>query len=450
MSFTTLSFLVLFLPAYLLVVVSFRGRLRQTILMVLNALFLLGLSVSVFLGCLLMTLAAYLFGRYERSPKAGTAAILCIAGGTVVLKSLAGVAAAANMEASGAVIVNVGMLCALSVCAMLNCSYLVEVAAGAKKEPHALAYFSYGFSLPLLFSGPSMNYEEFCALRTEPRRQEILAGLFCIIKGTVKSVAVGFGCLQAFSGVIGFVPEGLDLVTFLLGVVFCCFAVSYLLKGIGDVAVGLGRLQGMLILHPFERSDIFTGFAPVAASFNRATALFVRRYVAPGFQLSRVQTGVACILFFALQYFSTPAGLIWGLLVGALYLLEQALPPLPEGWRAARAAYTVPVLMFTSLFFGLFHLSDIGNLLSATFLQGFQFTSSKAVFAVTQYILPLVLGTVGLIPKFSLTRADAGSGPAVKAYRAVAWAVVLLLFVYSLFNLLSSETNPFFVLWQGV
>ena len=170
----------------------------------------------------------------------------------------------------------------------------------------------------------------------------------------------------------------------------------------------------------------------------------INRHVVVGIDFIHWQT-------FFLNGFQVPGGIVHiDVYKRQLYLLEQALPPLPDGWRAARAAYTVPVLMFTSLFFGLFHLSDIGNLLSATFLQGFQFTSSKAVFAVTQYILPLVLGTVGLIPKFSLTRADAGSGPAVKAYRAVAWAVVLLLFVYSLFNLLSSETNPFFVLWQGV
>lgn len=450
MSFTTLSFLLLFLPAYLLAVISFRGKLRQSIVCVLSALFLLGLSTAVFFGCLLMTLAAYLFGRYGRLPQMGTAAVLCVAGGAVLIKSLAGTAAAAHIPAASAAVANVGVLCALSVCAMLNCSYLAELSHGAGAEQHLLSYFSYAFSLPLLFTGPSMNYEEYQVLRTEPKKKDILAGLAYVIKGTVKSVAVGFGCLQAFSGIIGFVPEGLDLLTFLLAVLFCCFGVWYLLYGIGDVAMGLGRLQGMLLIHPFDRPSVFAGFSEAARSFNRSTALFVRRYVAPGFQLNDTQTGVACILFVGLQYFSTPAVLLWSLLVGALYLLEQALPAVPENLRAVRAAYTMPVFMFTFLFFGLFYLIDIGGLLSAVSLQGFQFASSKTLFTVTQYIMPLLLGIVGLIPKFSLKTRHRHDTPVAKAYRAVGWTVLLLLFVYSLFNLLGSDTNPFFVLWKGV
>lgn len=452
MSFLTLSFLVLFLPLYLLIVVSFRGRLRESILCVLSGVFLFSLSAAVFFICFFISLCTYLFARHGlKSRCTGVTVIVTLAAVATLLKMFLGNSFAQWMDPSLAAVTGFGVLCAVSVSTMLNCSYLYEVTRGGPVETRLIAYLSYTLCLPLLFTGPSLNYEEYRAVRAEPEKQSYLDGLLQIMKGVVKAVAVGFSCLQGLSGVVGFLPDGLDVASFLVSILLCAFGACFLLYGIGDIAVGLGKLQGLLILAPFDRKTIFSGIRPFAFRFNRATALFSRRYLTAPLNLSDAESGVAAILLLSFQYFSTSVGLLWGLLLGGLYLLEQALIGGRKLLRVVRPFYAMPILAFSALFLSFFSISDLSALFQATFLTGsIQAVSSKTLFTLTQYGIPMLFALIGLTPKFSLSEAKRVPGPAARLYCLVGWGCITLLFIYSLFNLLNSDANLFSILWQGV
>lgn len=381
MVFSSLVFLCLFLPVFLLIYFLF-PRLR-TVSLVLFSLVFYAYGEPVWVLALLFSgtidyIHGRIIGRWPDSwqRKAALVSSLVLNLGLLVVFKYSGFIVGNLNSVFGLELAVPGFSLPLGISfyTFQTISYTVDVYRGdVKPQRSYLAFMSYVTMFPQLVAGPIIRYADIEERLTERHitLEDFSAGATRFAVGLGKKVLLANA---AGSAVDVLFAEGVKLTTAgsWLGILFFAFQIYFDFSGYSDMAIGLGRIIGFRFLENFNYPYISKSVTEFWRRWHISLSSFFRDYVYiplggnRRYQLRNIFV-VWCLT--GLWHGASWNFVLWGLYYGILLILEKLfLKKLLE--RIPRAIGHVYTLLAALLGWGLFYFTS-GAQLAAFFKAAF-------------------------------------------------------------------------------
>ncbi|MEO0620800.1 MAG: MBOAT family O-acyltransferase [Pseudomonadota bacterium] len=359
MVFSSIDFLFLFLPAFL-IAATVAGRSANAILLAFSLLFYaVGEGFFVLLMCASITLnygAGRLIdastGRQRRMWLGlGVAGNLALLGHFKYLGFLAQDVLGVPGVAEG-----IHLPLGISFFTFQAISYLVDVHRGdCRAERSVLRLATYIAMFPQLIAGPIVRYSTVAeALSDRTVTPRMLAqGVLFFCAGLAAKVLIADGAAPAADAIFGADPDTLRGDAAALGIVAYTIQIYFDFLGYSAMAVGLGYILGFSFPQNFNHPYIALSVTEFWRRWHISLSRWFRDYLyipLGGNRLGPVRTYLnLAIVFFATGLWHGAAWtfIAWGAFHGAFLVLERAglgrwLDRLPI---ALRAAYTLAAVM---------------------------------------------------------------------------------------------------------
>lgn len=328
MTFFSLTFLLIFLPAGILLYYIVPDRFKNTVLLLLSLLFYWLLEPHFFwlmVGSVLFDYAAAFFVRFFRKQQA-VGMLFCLLS---AVKSV--------------ICLLYGMKCVQSgrpapvglwIYTLSATGYVIDLYRREAPFEHSLPDFLlYNCFLGRIFLGP---YVKYTVIRPQLKKKRlslasISSGMVLLMQGIAKKVVLGdslMGLYQAVSAIEErertWLSSWILLISLILGLYF-------VFSGYCDAARGLGHIFSFKMPRNVFFPLYARGIREFIERFNVTWMDYLRRQVfgAPVFYRGGVagqcvQTWF-CMLLYGLWLSFTPQGLLWGSCLALFILLEQYL-----------------------------------------------------------------------------------------------------------------------------
>ncbi len=347
-------------------------------------------------------------------------------------------------------------------------SYLVDVYRGqVPPARNARDYLLYIVLFPQLIAGPIVRYHDVAQqlVRREHTARRMFEGMFRFALGLAKKVLIANPLAIIADGAFD-VPklQYLHAGTAWIGLFAYAGQIYFDFSGYSDMAIGLGRLFGFEFLENFNRPYTARSFTEFWRRWHISLSNFMREYLyipLGGNRVGRVRAYVNLWLVFTISGFWHGARwnfLIWGCFHGLFLTLDKAL--------GARRLDRVPGVLAIPVTFLLVCLSWVFFRAESLTAAGHYFAGllgHYGAFAWPDWIQPrdaLILaltpiliwgpmlwdrwirrGRMGLVPSLSTPAADTPAPPArIEMLRLV---LILGFLVLSLASLTTGHFNPF-------
>ena len=466
MVFSSLSFLLIFLPAVLAVYYLVPRAVRNTVLFLASIVFYaLGepCYVFLFLGVILWS---YLFGllieRSGEKPAAKGLFVLCLAGdlGALCLFKYAAFFVRTFVSLTGLdlpvpkAVLPIG----ISFYTFQAISYMADVRRSGRAQKNLISLGLYLAFFPQLIAGPIVRYDE---IRDQIAERRTTAagfgeGAVRLAQGLTKKVLLANTLGQLADHVFRADLSLISTPMLWLGAIAYTLQIYYDFSGYSDMAIGLGRLFGFRLPENFDHPYA----APNATEFWRrwhmSLSRWFRDYVY--IPLGGSRQGMArqirnLLIVWALTGFWHGAGwtfILWGLLWGLALILEKFLVRPSSRGKAVRVIWRAVFLLFMMLLWVIFRSKGIGA--AGLYIKGlfvWQMSPARPLELslwfkdMWPYLTAGVVFATGLPGR--LKRRLVGEESSVR--QAAAEAVILLgracLVVIALSLLVSGSYNPF-------
>jgi len=220
-------------------------------------------------------------------------------------------------------------------------------------------------------------------------------------------------------------------------------------SGYSDMAIGMGRMLGLVFPENFNYPYITRGVAEFWRRWHMTLGGWFRDYVYIPMGGNRVKPLRYClniIVIWALTGFWHGANwnyMIWGLYYGLFLLFEKfILRGRQEKWpRALQHLYGLLAVGFGFVLFDCVRLADAG----ATYMALFGFTggmSHEALYYLRSYALPLLIGVVGATP-LPARLAKKLREAAPRTFTALSLLGIAVLLAIVAASLVDGSFNPF-------
>lgn len=287
-------------------------------------------------------------------------------------------------------------------------SYLLDVYRGDAEPSPGLTVFGVYLSLfPQLVAGPIVRYTDLEAQllsRPVPRASDMRLGLRRFITGLGKKVlladAMGrlWGQLNADFLSAGSLGAWIGLLAF-------SFQIFFDFSGYSDMAIGIGHMLGFSLPENFDRPYRARSLTDFWRRWHMSLTGWFRAYVyipLGGSRRGRLRRDLNILVVWALTGLWHGAGwhfVLWGLYFAVLLVAEKRFLP-PEGERAGRIPAPVrQALTFLLVMLGWGIFSGFGPDLGAALLGRFGPGSARTIAACAAFT-PLLLfcGAVSFLP----------------------------------------------------
>ncbi len=326
-------------------------------------------------------------------------------------------------------------------------AFLVYAWQGGKTT--ALGVAAGTLMFPKLISGPLTEPEEILAAVAEPKRNRtrLDAGL--------EEFILGLGCklvvADHLAGVLGQIRvRGVGAVSVplaWLGVLAYALQLYFDFWGYSQMAVGLGKMLGLLLPENFDHPYCATSVAEFWRRWHMSLGSWFRDYVYFPLGGSRVGRGrlvfnLAVVWFLTgLWHGANWTFILWGCLYGVLIAGEKlsGLVPKVEGSRALRLLYQPFTMVMVVLGWVLFRAPSIGAAGShlAAMFGAAPLVDGPAVFWSREMVVPFACAVVGSAPVLKARLLD-------RVWLSVpGYAVQFALFIVSISCLVMNAHNPF-------
>jgi alginate O-acetyltransferase complex protein AlgI len=364
MVFSSLLFLVVFLPAFLVVYYLTPGRFRNGVALAGSYVFYAwGAPRFVFVLLVSSAIDYWLSRLMDRVPKtrAGQRRLL-LAASLVLNLGLLGFFKYANFftEELNALLWQLGgqsilwqqiaLPIGISFFTFQKITYVVDVYRGVVPPARSLtAYALYVAMFPQLIAGPIVRYHDIAdqlARRTHSV-EKVFSGIwrFCLGLGKKVLVANALAVVadRAFAADAALLPTTAAWV----GVLCFGFQIYFDFSGYSDMAIGLGRMMGFELLENFNCPYVSGSFAEFWRRWHISLSNFMREYLyipLGGNRVGRLRMYLNLWIVFLLSGLWHGANwtfVAWGAYHGLFLSLEKLL----AGWTARRLPrlLTVPL-----------------------------------------------------------------------------------------------------------
>ncbi len=451
MTFSSASFLFLFLPAvFLLYLLSPSLRVKNGLLAAVSVFFYaFGEPIYVVL-LLLSVLMNYVFARLvDRTHSKWILGIsvtlnLLMLG---VFKYAALAADAVNLIPGVAVTVPaIALPIGISFYTFQILSYVVDVYRGdAKVQKNIVDLLLYISFFPQLIAGPIVKYHDI-DLQIADRTLTptgCARGVRRFVVGLAKKLLLANACGLIADTAFGADNPGTALAW--LGAVAYCLQIYHDFSAYSDMAIGLGAMFGFEISENFRYPYMSGSVQEFWRRWHISLSTWFKEYLYIPLGGNRCSRGRKLfnkiVVFFStgLWHGASLSFILWGLWHGAFLILEDFLQPTKKKWLSVLWR---PVTLFAVLFgFVLFRAESLAvavDYLAAMFTAG-PINSAFASCVQGYDLFMLAVAAVFSLPVIPWVRSRLGE----RTSEVISYAASAVLFVICVISLSSTTFNPF-------
>lgn len=467
MLFTSLEFLLLFLPIVLGVYFCLNTKAKN-IWLLLASLFFYAWGepkfVVVMIGSIIFNyLMAVCIALLRKRPLAsGILLGICIAGNLSVLflyKYANFVTAVAREVFPGwqGVIPQTSFVLPIGISffTFQALSYVVDVRRGVPVQRNPLNLALYIALFPQLIAGPIVRYTTVCdqiAHRTVTF-DSFSRGVYRFLIGFNKKILLAN--LFAVVADKAFASTDLTCGFAWLGAISYSFQILFDFSGYSDMAIGLGAMFGFKFLENFDYPYTAKTVTEFWRRWHMSLGTWFRDYVYFPMGGSRVNRPrmlfnlavVWCLT--GVWHGANWTFILWGALYGVLIAMEKltGLPKRVDASKVLRCFYQPFTLLMIALGWVLFRaesLTAAGQYFKSMFGGGAQVeTMTNTWFAFREILVVLLCGVACSVPLCSAISARAGLAKYKSWLHQIGWSAQILLFLASVSFLVMSAHNPF-------
>lgn len=408
MVFSSLTFLLFYLPGVLAVYYLVPAKLKNPVLFVFSLLFY-AWGEPIYVGLMIFsTVLDYCCGRaaeaYRGTKKAKAALIvsvtvnlglLCLFKYTdFLLTTINGVFGLSIP------LLNLPLPIGISFYTFQTMSYTIDVYRGdTKAQKNLISFGAYVSLFPQLIAGPIVRYQTIAAQIDHRVHTADLfsSGVKRFVCGLAKKVLLANNIGLLWNTISQTELSGLTVVSAWLGLIAFGFQVYFDFSGYSDMAIGLGRMFGFSFCENFEYPYISASVTEFWRRWHISMGTWFRDYVyiplggnRRGF---KIQLRNIAIVWLLTGFWHGAAWnyVLWGIFYGLLLMLEKffLLEKLKKFPAAVARLYT---LLCVLVGWGLFVIEDfskLGGYFGAMFGAGAGFCDNNTLWQLSSY-LPLL------------------------------------------------------------
>ena len=408
MVFSSLTFLVLFLPVFLLSYFAVPGkfvRVRNYVLLAYSLLFYASgepvwVVILVFSG-----LWDYVIGlhitRYRGKWQSKALLFLSLCGNLgllVLLKYGAFFLSLADISVNFAPTLPIG----ISFYTFQTMSYTLDLYKGeVKPQRDPIAFLSYVAMFPQLVAGPIVRYADIEERLTERKitAQAFSDGISRFAAGLGKKVILANHAGKIAAELLGTNAALASTTGVWLGTLMFMFQIYFDFSGYSDMAIGLGKMIGFSFKENFDHPYISKSITEFWRRWHISLSSFFRDYVyiPMGGNRRRVVFNILFVWFLTgLWHGASVNFILWGMYFGVIllvekYVLRRVLQRIPAVFAHL---YSLIIILFGWL---IFYNTDLSQL--AEFAARFWGASGRMT---DQRTTELLLGNIWILPVFAL------------------------------------------------
>ena len=457
MTFSSLTFLCIFLPVLVILYHLIRPIRARNILLVAASLLFYAFGEPVYIFLMVISIIVnYCFGRaiaVKRRKKIIVAIAVIVNLAVLGTFKYAGWVAEMISDAFGfgwqplAISLPIG----ISFYTFQALSYLIDVYRGeCECQNDMISFFLYISLFPQLIAGPIVKYhdiEKQIGSRTINAKETAL-GLQRFLVGLGKKVLIANVLAKAADAVFAMQPDSLCALSAWVGAAAYLFQIYFDFSGYSDMAIGLGRMFGFHFLENFRYPYAAASIKEFWHRWHISLSTWFKEYLyipLGGNRKGRLRTCInKLIVFFCtgLWHGANMTFVFWGLFHGAFLLMEDFvnIRKLP---KILRHTYTLLVVCVGFVIFRADTMSQAGTMISKMF-TGFDMTNAQLVQAIAMlnplFITVLAAAAFGSVPIWRKLFSKWGRSKWVEAASFGYSAVLLIL---SVLYLSGGGYNPF-------
>lgn len=468
MVFSSVSFLVFFLPALLITYYVIPARLRglRNAVLLLFSLGFYAFGGVKYLSLLLLSiLINYTCGILASAPhspavrKAGVVLAVTLGLGLLGWFKYAGFFAQTACSLGMPIPVpQIVLPVGISFFTFQGLSYVIDVARGSaacQKNPLYVALYIALF--PQLVAGPIVRYttvEREIGERSESM-EEFSSGLVRFLFGFAKKMLLANAMGEAADAVFALSPQLLSASTAWVGAIAYTFQIYFDFSAYSDMAIGLGRMFGFHFLENFNYPYIAASVTEFWRRWHISLSTWFRDYLYIPLGGNRRGTAaqlrnlVIVWLLTGLWHGASWNFIAWGawfclLLIGEKFVWHSLLERVPS---VLRHLYTMLAVIISWVFFRAPTLGAAAAFLRVMFLGAAGSPPSGiSTYFILQYLPEFFLCLVACLPIKSFLRAELERRESVLSEILLVLApklIALALFALSYMKLVSGGFNPF-------
>jgi alginate O-acetyltransferase complex protein AlgI len=323
---------------------------------------------------------------------------------------------------------NLAIPIGLSYVTFQTIAYLVDVWRGSiPAETNLLDFAAYLLFFPKLVSGPLMRYKSFKEQLSNltPGIEDIASGLRRFLLGFIKRTLIANELRKVVNAAFGLNSPNLEPWVAWLVLLAYTLQIFFDFSGYTDMALGLAQMTGVKLPENFNYPYIAQSLSDFWRRWHISLSTWFREYVFYPLERRRLKWAgqqiniVVVFLLTGLWHGFQPHYILWGLLHGAAIALESAGLGrfLKIIWRPFRHVYTLAIILLGWVFFRSPNLRFafgflgrlIGNRMGITHLPFSQTTPLP--FIEPTFLLSLAFGLLFSLPVSSICYNLRKTGP---------------------------------------
>ncbi len=410
MIFSSLFFLLFFLPLVLGVYYVVHPKFKNLVLLLFSLVFYAwGEPVYIFL-MMLSILFNYVCGRFVEKRK--WVLVLSVLGNLAglfffkyvdfFLETINGVAGT-NIP-----LLNLALPVGISFYTFQAMSYVIDVYKGdVQPQKNIISFGTYISLFPQLIAGPIVRYktiDEQLSHR-EVTAEKVTKGIVCFVIGLGKKVLIAnnIGLLWDTMNASG----ELTVASAWLGIIAFALQIYFDFSGYSDMAIGLGRMFGFEFERNFNYPYTSTSITDFWRRWHISLSTWFKEYVyipLGGNRVSPLRKKLNLLIVWCLTGFWHGASfnfLFWGLYYAILLILEKEvygkwIEKLP---RFVQNLYALLFVLIGWVFFACETMTDAVSYLGVMFGIGdCGFADMSTLYALSSYAITIVIGIVAMVP----------------------------------------------------
>ena len=410
MIFSSLFFLMCFLPLVLGVYYIIPSKLKNTVLLLFSLVFYAwGEPVYIFL-MLFSILFNYFCGLFvERKKWVLVLSVVVNLAGLFFFKYTDFFIGTANsIFGIGIPLLGLALPVGISFYTFQAMSYVIDVYRGdVEPQKNIISFGTYISLFPQLIAGPIVRYrtiDEQLSKRIVSA-EGVSKGIICFVIGLGKKVLIANNIGMLWDSM--YASESLTVLSAWLGIIAFALQIYFDFSGYSDMAIGLGRMFGFEFEKNFNYPYISTSITDFWRRWHISLSTWFKEYVYIPLGGNRVSPGrkrFNLLVVWCLTGFWHGASfnfIIWGLYYAVLLILEKDvygkyIERLPKLFRNV---YALLFVLIGWVFFACGTMTDAFRYLGVMFGIGAEgFWDTSALYALSSYILMLVVGVVSMLP----------------------------------------------------
>ena len=462
MVFSGLTFLLLFLPAVLLVYYLAPRNLKNAVLFLFSLLFYAwGEPVYVVL-MLFSTVLDYTCGRlvekYRETKKAKLGLIISVCVNLMLLGFFKYtdflIGTVNGIFGSAIPLLNLPLPIGISFYTFQTMSYTIDVYRGkAKMQRNIISFGAYVALFPQLIAGPIVRYQDIADQLDERTHSfdSFGEGVSRFVTGLGKKVLLANNIGLLWSTISETDAAELSVLGAWLGIIAFAFQIYFDFSGYSDMAIGLGRMFGFSFPENFNYPYISRSVTEFWRRWHISLGTWFRDYVyiplggnRKGFAVQIRNIAIVWLLT-GFWHGASWNYVLWGVFYGVLLVIEKLflLKKLEKAPAILAHVYTMLTVL---LGWVLFAFEDIGKgwaFCKAMFGGGAGLVSSNAVYQLLSYLPLLLICALASVPLAKKLGEKMQNACSVGVLTSAETVRILCIMLLSVAFLISGSYNPF-------